>query len=191
MGGPASLRRALEKGLPLVLALRPDEDSLRRTFQAKWGMSETHARAAARLFAAQDAPDGSRPANRVSPGQPIGVLAGNLAGSWQYVASKSGSGSGARWSFELREYQFRDDLTFTFTRAERSASGYVSPTYRAGKYIPSLQEDGTYRVLLLVQDDQAELLSVVVSPNVLEIHGDPYRRSGASAYDSCVHPHAV
>jgi hypothetical protein len=173
-----------------VLALRPDEDSLRRTFQAAWGMSETHARAAARLLAVQDVPDAPG-VDRTRPGQLIGRLAENLAGTWQYLASKPGSGSGARWSFELREYRFRDDLTFTFTRAERSASGYVSPAHRAGVYIPSLEDDGTYRVLLLVQSGEAELLSVVVSPNALEIHGDPYRRSGASAYDSCAHPHAA
>lgn len=180
MGGPAALRRALEKALPLVLALKPDEDSLRRTFQAAWGMSEPHARAAARLFAVPDAPDGDGAADRTPPSRLIGTLAENLAGTWQYVASKPGSGSGARWKFELREYQFRGDLGFTFTRAERSASGYCSPTHRAGVYIPVLQADGTYRVLLLARGGEAEILSVVVSPNALEIHGDPYRRSGAS-----------
>src|SRR4051812_13767224 len=151
-------------------------------------MNETHARAAARLLAAQDVPGAPEAADRTPPPQQIGMMVENLAGIWQYLASKPGSGPGARWSFELREYRFRDDLTFVFTRAERSASGYVSPRNRTGLYIPSLREDGTHHVLLLEQGGEAEVLSVVVSPNVLEIHGDPYRRSGASAYDSCAHP---
>ncbi len=186
----ATMREALEKVLPFVLAVKPSEDGLCRTLRVSWGMREKQARAAARLLVAYEVPEDLR-------GTPLGELIDlqvkNIGGTWQYLARRNTTRGG--WSFNLSEYQFGVDLTFTVRRAVRSTSGYLSPSVPAGKtarlgrpaiarvagvYIPIWKKDGTHRVLLLPENGGVKTTNIVVYPRMLEIDGVPYRWSGAS-----------
>jgi len=167
----ATMREALEKVLPFVLAVRPSEDGLCRTLQVSWGMSEKQARAVARLLVAYEVP---ADLDETRLGELIELQVKNIGGTWQYLASRHSRHDG--WSFDLYEYQFKVDLTFTFTWAVRSTSGYGGPgTARvAGFYIPIWKRDGTHRVLLLKEDGRVETIDIVVYPRMLEIDEVPY-----------------
>lgn len=189
----ATMREAFEKVLPFVLAVRPSEDVLCRTLQVSWEMSEKQARAAALLLVTYAVPEdlGETPL-----GDLIALQMKNISGTWQYLARRNTRRNG--WSFNLHEYQFRADLTFTFTRAVRSTSGYVSPSvpaggttrlggrgtaHLAGFYIPIWKKNGTHRLLLLKEDGSVKTADIVVYPRLLEIDGVPYRWSSASIDD--------
>ena len=171
----------------------PSEDGLCRTLQVSWGMGETQARAVARQLVAYEVPEylGKTPL-----GELLELQVKNIGGTWQYLASRNTTQD--HWSFDLYEYHFGADLTFTFTWAVRSTSGYVSPSVPAGEtiwlggpgtarlagfYIPIWKKDGTHRVLLLTEDGGVETADIVVYPRMLEIDGVPYLWSGASIDD--------